>query len=161
MFDLLCGLLVSWWICEIITSRCCSGVQSAQSVWNPSVTYSHGCVFPMCIFLYFLCLFAFAFLCSVIDSASQDCLEFLTSSPSYYNVSFLSAADLLDWLLIPLSLPHVNVSNSQSLSTGLCWTSLVTSVPSKKRPFTLILTLFLFFNHLSLHIGPFLLALST
>lgn len=66
-------------------SRCCLGL---QSVWNPSVTYSHGCIFPICIILCFLCLFALVFLCSVIDSVSQDCLEFLTSWPCYHNTFF-------------------------------------------------------------------------
>lgn len=127
-------------------SRSCSGV---QSVWNLSVTFSHGCVFPMCIFLRFLCLFALTFLCSVIDSVSQDCLEFLTSWPCYHNAFFFLSAANFNLMLIPLSLSHMSVSNDQSLSMGLCWTSLVTSICSKKIWFTLILTLFLFFNHLS------------
>lgn len=104
-------------------SRYCSGV---WPVWNPLVTCSHGHVFLMHILLHFLCLFALAFLCNVVNSDSHDCLEFLTSWPCYHNMFFLSSADFLS-LLIPLSLSHMNVLGGQSLSMGLCQTSLVTS----------------------------------
>lgn len=71
-------------ICENLTSGCCSGT---RSVWYPSVMCNHSCVFCMCIFLH-LCLFALAFLCAVINSVSQDCLEFLLSWPGNHNEFF-------------------------------------------------------------------------
>lgn len=65
-----------------------------------------------------------------VDSVSQDCLESFTSCPCRPNN--VSSANILGPLLRPLSRSHVSISGSPSLSTGCCWTSLVTSGCSKR-----------------------------
>lgn len=77
-----------------------------------------------------------------VDSVSQDCLESFTSCPCHLNN--VSSANFLGPLLHPLSRSHVSISGSPSLSTGCCWTSLVTSGCSKRDCLPLSLPCFCF-----------------